>query len=241
MTGGPARERLVRDVLNDPAARAAAAGNPLAQQRRQLYAESARGVLTDLAAAGCPVVDEVGELRGHGDYRPAVPVLLHWLPRAGYLLLATDIARTLAVPFARAQAFAPLVTLFREPPPLHDPLRPSGAGFTDDFRVAVANALSVFAGPATADALIELSADRTLGEGRALLVAALPRTKDPRVPEVLLSLLDDEPVVASAVEALGKLKVRSALGPLEALADSPDRTIREQVKKALTKIRKASD
>jgi hypothetical protein len=61
-------------------------------------------------------------------------------------------------------------------------------------------------------------------------VARLLRTKDPRVPQVLLGLLDDATVAAFAVEALGKLTYAPARTVIEALLDSPDKNVRAQEK-----------
>jgi hypothetical protein len=144
---------------------------------------------------GYPSRSRVGELQGRGDYAAAVPVLLAWLPQVRYLLLADDIVRTLAVPFAREEAFPVLLEMFRDPPPLEDPLRPATSEPPRlHFRATVGDALSVFAGPATADDLLELVQVAEYGEARALIIRALPKTKDPRVPEVLLKRLNSAAV-----------------------------------------------
>ena len=94
------RKQAVETALSDPIAKSAAS-TPLIERRRTLYAESAGGVLADLAAVGFPDIEEVGELHRRGiDYRTAVPVLIEWLPKVRYLLLAEDIVRTLSVRFA---------------------------------------------------------------------------------------------------------------------------------------------
>jgi hypothetical protein len=136
MSGGeegrvPARrlthKQAVEIALNDPAVRRAVAESesPLAMQRRRLYDESAHGVLADLAAAGFPDLQSVGDLRrGDAKYAGAVPVLLEWIPKVSYLMLSEDIVRTLSVAFAKELAAPVFLLLFREPPALQDPLRP---------------------------------------------------------------------------------------------------------------------
>ena len=83
--GTPARrlthKQAVEIALTDPAVRravaAASAQNPLVMRRHRLYAESAQGLLGDLAVAGFPDLEKVGELRRRGvRYEAAVPVLL---------------------------------------------------------------------------------------------------------------------------------------------------------------------
>lgn len=235
------RKQLVEAAINDPAARAASGAIPLVAERRRLYAKAAAGLLADLAAAGYPSLSRVGELQGRGDYATAVPVLLAWLPRVRYLLLADDIVRMLAVPFAREEAFPVLLEMFRDPPPLEDPLRPATSEPPrQHFRATVGDALSVFAGPSTGDDLIELVQVEEYGEARALIIRALPKTKDPRVPEVSMGLLDQPTVVAFAIEALGKLRFGGAREQIARMVDSADENVRDQARKALKRLDSAA-
>src|SRR2546421_12719517 len=111
-------DQLVEIALSDPAPRARLAENPLVARRRQLYADASAGVRTDLAAAGFPIAERVGELRqpGRPVYKAAVPVLLEWLPKVIYLGVVEDIVRTLSVPFARSQALPGFLDMFPESP-----------------------------------------------------------------------------------------------------------------------------
>jgi HEAT repeat protein len=170
-------------------------------------------------------------------YEVAVPVLLGWLPRVTYLPLAEDIARTLSVSFAKEQALPEFLRLFRDPPEVDDPMRPaSSEPAREHLRWVIGNGLGIFASPPVADELIELALDRGLGQARTQIVLALPKTKDGRVADVLLSLLDDPTVSAFAVEALGKMKITAARGPIAKLLDHPDKNVRDQAKKALKRI-----
>jgi len=240
-SGKPARrlshKQAVEIALNDPVARAASRATPRAVERRRLYAEDASGLIADLVAAGFPPVEEVGQLRQLGDYRAAVPILLDWLPRVTYLMLAVDIVRTLSVPFAKELAFPALVRMFEEPPRLHDPLRPATSEpASEHFREVVGGALGTFAAPSTADDLLRLASDDSYGEARALIVSELAKTKDPRAAGVLLDLLDDPTVAPFAVEALGKLKEVGTRDRIAAMLDNPDKNVRDQAKKALKRI-----
>lgn len=70
--------------------------------------------------------------------------------------------------------------------------------------------LDRFAIPEIADDLIRLIQDRRDDWSRVGLCAALLKTKDPRAPDVLASVLDDPRMTRSALEALGKLKTVSS-------------------------------
>jgi hypothetical protein len=230
-------EQAVAVAVGDAASKAAAR-TPLQIHRRELYAESAQGILADLAEAGFPGVAEVGDLRRRGqDYRAAVPTLLNWLPRATYLLLAEDIVRTLSVGFAKKLARPDFLGFFREPPYVQDPLRPATSGPPrEHLRWVIGNGLGIFADPSAAQELLALARDRNFGRARYQIVAALPRTKDDLVPEVLLSLLDDQTVRAAAVDGLGRMRYAPARAPIEALLSDPDKNVSEQAKKALKRM-----
>lgn len=231
------RKQVVEAALNDPIAKSAAS-TPLIERRRTLYSESAAGVLADLAAVGFAGIEEVGELRRHGiDYRAAVPILIEWLPKVRYLLLAEDIVRTLSVRFAKKIALPEFLRLFREPLSVEDPIRPATSEPPEEhLRWVIGNGLGIFADPSVADDLIELALDRRFGQARTQIVGALPKTKNERVPVVLLGLLDDPTVAAFAVEALGKIKYTGARASIEELLTHSDKNVRTQAKKALRRI-----
>jgi HEAT repeat protein len=227
----------VEKALNDPVARAAIASDPRVVQRRRLYAESAAGLLGELADLGFRI-ESVGELsRQRMKYEVAVPVLLGWLPRATYLPLAEDIVRTLSVSFAKKHALPEFLKLFRDPPEADDPMRPATSEPAGEhLRWVIGNGLGVFASPPVADELIKLALARGFGQARTQIILALPKTKDGRVADVLLSLLDDPTVSPFAVEVLGKMKVTAARGPVSELLGHPDKNVRDQAKKALKRI-----
>jgi HEAT repeat protein len=195
-------------------------------------------LLAELADLGFRV-ESVGELaRQRMKYEAAVPALLRWLPRATYLPLAEDIVRTLSVTFAKKRALPEFLKFFRCPPDVEDPMRPATSEpASEHLRWVVGNGLGIFAGPSVADELIELALDKSFGQARTQIVLALPKTKDSRVGDVLIELLDDPTVCAFAIEALGKTKIVAAEGSIERLLDHPDKNIRDQAKRALKRIR----
>lgn len=230
-------KEAVQIALGDAGAMSATQ-TPLAVQRRRLYAESAEGILADLATAGFPDIEEVGELRRGGlNYKSAVPILVEWLPRAHYLLLAEDIVRTLSVGFAKRAALPCFLRFFRQPPAVEDPMRPKTSEPPEDhLRWVIGNGLGIFAGPPVSNDLIELALEREFGQARTQLVLALPKTKDPRVPDVLLGLLDDPTVRAFAIEALGKMKLKAARAIIAEMLDHSDKNVGDQARKALKRI-----
>lgn len=230
-------KQAVELALSDPMAKSASE-TPLVARRRSLYEENAQGVLADLAAVGFSGIEEVGDLRRRRvNYRAAVPVLVSWLPRAGYLLLSEDIVRTLSVSFAKKQALPEFLRLFRRPPSVYDPMRPVTSEPPEEaLRWVIGNGLGIFADPAIADQLIELALERRFGKARTQIVLYLPKTKDDRVGGVLLNLLDDPTVSAFAVQAIGKMRLAEAREEIASLLQHSDKNIRDQAKKALKRI-----
>ncbi len=213
------------------------ARDPHVNKRRHLYAESAAGVLADLAECGFDV-QSVGELRQSGlKYQVAVPVLLGWIPRVSYLPLVEDIVRTLSVGFAKKDALPVFLRLFRYPPEVEDRMRPKNSQPAEEhIRWVIGNGLGIFASPAVADELISLAMAREYGDARSQIVLNLPKVKSGDVPRVLLELLDDPTVAASAIEALGKMKFVEARERIERLLDHSDTNVRNQAKRALKRI-----
>jgi HEAT repeat protein len=224
-------------VINDSVSFESKAHDPHVTNRRQLYAESAAGILADLAQCGFEV-QSVGELRQLGlKYQVAVPVLLDWIPRVSYLPLVEDIVRTLSVGFAKKEALPVFLHLFRHPPAVEDRMRPSTSQPAEEhIRWVIGNGLGIFACPAVSDELISLAKTREYGDARSQIVLNLPKVKSADVPRVLLGLLDDPTVASSAIEALGKMKFVEAREQIERLLDHSDSNVRLQAKKALKRI-----
>ena len=96
------------------------------------YSQAAEPVLKELRARGF-LVNTIGELRqSKTEYRAAVPILLHWLPRISDPQVNEDIVRTLSVPWAKPAAAPALIEEFRK-------------AEGDEIRWAIANGLAVTA------------------------------------------------------------------------------------------------
>ncbi|GAA0607513.1 hypothetical protein GCM10009534_47810 [Kribbella sandramycini] len=239
---------MVEWILNDPgiqAERAAAlAADPEHVERERLYAEAAADLLpqlqslipefdahgfqirhvSDLTQRAIFVKDASGEVveRRQIDYRPAIPLLAQWLPKVTYYPLASDIAHVLSPVAARKYSVPVFLELTRNPPPVDHPQSDWGmAHWQTQLRETICSGLAKQATPAVADELIDLVRDQSLGDLRVSLIGTgLPKTKDPRMPEVLMELLSDpsERIQAAALLALGKLRHEPARTHLEAVA-----------------------
>jgi HEAT repeat protein len=169
------------------------------------------------------------------DYEAAAPTLVRWLPRLRDPVEKEVIARSLAgVKKAPPEAARVLIDEFR---------RDESETWIQKW--AYANTLATIAGPEVADDLIELLHDRSHGRGREMLCDALKRTKDPRTPDVLIALIDDDDVAGHAISALRSYGPKSALPhlrtarpKLEAVLKRPTASpmAKKQAQKALERL-----
>jgi HEAT repeat protein len=170
------------------------------------------------------------------DHEAAAPILVEWLPRVSDRDVKETIARSLTgVRTARAEAALALVIEFRNSPA------------TDELgaKWAYANALATLADEKIADDLVELVRDRRHGRARQMLCGALKRTKDPRMPQVLIEAIDDDDVAGHAISALRSLgptssvpHLRQAQPKLEAVVVRPTASefAKRQARSALASI-----
>jgi HEAT repeat protein len=173
------------------------AGTDRGQQTIEFLA-AARPMLEELTRAGVDVADFglFTSLRPVSfDFGRAAPILVKWLPRMDSPAVVESIARSLrGEPQAAGEGARQLIAAYRR---MSDD--ESGA------RWAIADALSTLAGPADADDVITLLRDPSSGVARQMLCDALTRTRDPRAPDVLIELLDDDSVNGHAILALRRL------------------------------------
>ncbi len=183
-------ERIL-DRLRDEQGRA-----PKSSEWRQLEAElEANGIdPTDLGIFSSVIPTTF-------DYEAAAPILVRWLPRVRdpveKEVLARSLAGTRRAPHGAAQV---LIEEFRRADP---------DAWLEKW--AYANTLAVLAGPEDADDLLELLRDRRHGRAREMLCDALKRTKDPRAPDALIDLIEDDDVSGHAILALRRYGPKSAL------------------------------
>jgi len=197
------------------------------KERITAYIEAANPVLFDLSQVGL-YIDSIGDLYNKRfDYKIAIPILLHWLPRVKNPFVKEDIVRALTVPWARhTKASELLVEEFR--------------CIDDDnaLKWAIGNALSVVADDTVLSDIIEFIKESKHGQAREMLVVALGNMKTPDVKYFLIELLENEDLAGHAIMALGKLKAKEARPAIERLIAHPKSWIRREAKKALAKLDK---
>jgi HEAT repeats len=186
----------------------------------------------DLAEHGAEVADLSDLTQGGGRYSPEVAqVLVDWLPRTtDDPSLQEKVVRQLSVPWARKQARAPMLDLFRTAP------GDTKAG--ELRRWAVGNALEVLATDAVFDEMAALAADPSYGASRQMVVLWLGKTKQhrDRAVDVLLGLLDQDDVSGHAVKALAKLKDPRSLNGLRRMTDDPRAWVRNAAKRTVERL-----
>jgi len=167
----------------------------------------AEPLLAALEAAGIDTLDfgRFGEAAfATFDFERAVPILIDWLPRVDDPNVKDAMVRSLTGQrTARGEGTRRLIAEFH---------RPEYAEETS-LRWAIGNALATLAGPADADAIIEILRDRGGGMARQMLCEAVSRTKDPRRVDVLIDLIEDDSVAGHAILALRRIGRGKLLKP----------------------------
>jgi hypothetical protein len=203
---------------------------PQSPEWRQLEAElEAHGIdATDLG-----IFSSVAPTRF--DYEAAAPIVARWLSHVRDPVEKEVLARSLTgVRTAPPVAARALVDEFR-----------SAEANAETAKWAYANALATLADADIADDLLELVADRRHGTARQMLCDALKRTKDPRVPDALIDVIEDDDVAGHAILALRSYGPKSALPhlrrarpKLEAVLARPTASefAKRQARKALERV-----
>ena len=176
--------------------RAEQARAPKSAEWRQLEAElEANGIdSTDLGIFSSVVPTTF-------DYEVAAPTLVRWLSRMRDPVEKEVLARSLTgVKTWRSAAARAIVAEFR-----------TADMDAESEKWAYGNALATLADAELADDLLELIGDRRHGRAREMLCDALKRTKDPRAPDALIKLIDDDDVAGHAIYALRSYGPKSAL------------------------------
>jgi hypothetical protein len=179
------------------------------------FGSDAVGLAADLEGAGIDVsgfgefapraIPEAGIEPSQFDYERAMEILIKWLPLVETSELKEVIARGMTgEPSAMGEGAKTLLDEFRRVPPDEVSLK-----------WAIGNALSTLADASLADELIELLQDPRQGSGRQMLCEALRRTKDPRAPDVLISLIPDREVSGHAIAALRDYGPKTSIPYLE--------------------------
>lgn len=106
----------------------------------------------------------------------------------------------------------------------------------NSYRWAVGNTIGLIMTKDDVNTILSIVQDVSNGTSRQMLVMALGRVKSEEVENVLITLLDDDDVVAHALYALGKLKSQKAKGKIQSLLNDSRSLVRKEAQKALKKI-----
>ena len=110
-----------------------------------------------------------------------------------------------------------------------------------NLRWVIGNAIYIIVTKADVESIIPIVQDKENGYTRDRFILALGKVKSEQAENVLIKLLDDEEVVVqSAIEALGRMKSTKARGKIEQLLTAPKKEIRKEAEKALKKIDRSS-
>jgi HEAT repeat protein len=200
--------------------------NRVAAEDERRAVELARPIVQELRANGV-LVRSIGDFLEQGrDIRPAIPILLRWLPQTTDRGLKEGIVRALTDRRARPVAAKPLIKEYR------------ALDATEDrsLRWVIGNALEAVADELVIEDLLQIVQDRNGGTARQMVVVALGRMKDPRVPAVLMKLVYDPDVIGHAVVALRKLAPPEARDTLLPLRTHENAWVRRTARQALERI-----
>lgn len=193
----------------------------------------------ELERAGVPGAHELGRFVSNADFfgastfdeRAAMPVLLVALPSLTDAHLISSVAGHLRRPWARPQAFDPLLTAFRK-------WAPSEATTGWHLGDALSSAATI---NRVAD-VVDVCRNEAFGIARQMPVAALARfKKSPDIRPALLELIHDDDVGLHAMLALRRvLGAADALRYIEGVERAHEGTqLGAQATRELRKIRKS--
>lgn len=103
---------------------------------------------------------------------------------------------------------------------------------------AIGNTINVIATKDDLDVIIKIVTNKKYGTSRQMPVMALGKFKLPKVEDALISLLDDEDVLAHTISSLAKHRSIKAKPIIERLLAHPQPLVRKEAKMALIKIDK---
>jgi HEAT repeat protein len=202
--------------------------------RRRLEEES--DLLTgSLRRAGVRVRSVDDLVNSSGSYPDAIPVLLHWLPRAKHIALRESIVRALIAKESIGVAGSALIEIFLR--------EPGDSPKSVNLKWVVGMALGTIASEADYDAIVSLVKDERHGWARAELPLALARVckrrKETVEHLVPLTLSPEAPLALNAIRVLVRYKEQRARPGAERLAQHEDSWFRKRALAAIKQLDKA--
>lgn len=157
----------------------------------------------------------------------AVRVLLRYVFIVNDPDLKDSIVRGLTAKEVREvpEAASALIELFR---------RPESSRL---LRWSIGNAMTEIADERVLDDLIHIVQNKDYGISRQMCAVALGRFAESQVVSVLIEGLEDDEIAGHCAIALGKLRAKEAIAPLEAITSHPRAWVRAEAKRALKRIR----
>lgn len=183
-------------------------------------------IKTELEKVGISINDIYDLVNTNESYPTAVPVLLNLL-ETGIDDMGTKegVVRALAVKEAIGKASPILIAEYNRVP--KDKML---------LRWAIGNTIYTTITKDDVESILPIVQNKTNGISRQMFVAALGKVKIEKVENVLINLLDDDDVIAHALEALGRMKSKKAKDKISALTNHPKALIRKEALKALKKV-----
>lgn len=207
---------LVRRLAADPKSVAARVKeDALRAQRLERIRRAGQPIVDDLATAGFPNTTEWDLAGCTGRYDSAIPALLKHL-RLNYPdRIREGLARALARPWARAEAWAYVLALYQAEPNhlAGGPL--DAVGSTKGPKEGMAEALSAMATPDDLDQLIALFTDAKNGATRLFFIAHLTRSRSQKALEALVRMRNDPELSAEIEKRLERKLRRASRGRLD--------------------------
>ena len=192
--------------------------------------QETKGLLDELKAVGIEIESVYDLVNTKASYPEAIPILIRHVPKAYHERNKDGIIRALTVKEATGKANAVLIAEYHKTPKEKM-----------NLRWVIGNAIYIIVTKADVESIIPIVQDKENGYTRDRFILALGKVKSEQAENVLIKLLDDEEVVVqSAIEALGRMKSTKARGKIEQLLTAPKKEIRKEAEKALKKIDRSS-
>ncbi|MBF4607788.1 HEAT repeat domain-containing protein [Curtobacterium sp. VKM Ac-1393] len=183
----------------------------------------AASIVAELHAVGVDVrrLHDVADRQDR--YRPALPVLLDWLPRVESDRNRESIVRALGKAWARPTVNQALVDAFR-------------TTSDDGLRWVIGLAIEATWHDRWFDDVVALVQDAGNGSGRRMAVSGLGKSKRPDAVQVLLGLTDDDDVRNHAITALARLRAPAAISVFLDAAENGPPWVRTASRRALGRL-----
>jgi len=184
-----------------------------------------KDLINDLRTVGISISSVWDLVNTKAHYPEAISTLLNHLNLDYNIRIKEGIVRALEVKEAKGIACKELLIEYN-----NRPVEDSG------YRWAIGSTMFVVITINEMDFVIDIVLNKKNGTSRQMFVLALAKIFNPRIEDVLITLLDDEDVVGHAVSVLGKKKSIKAKSKIESLLSSKRSFIRSEAKKALERI-----